>query len=225
MGRRGGHVSSAVVIAPSPPPVPCVDRVLALRDRTIDLAARVLVAGVVPAPRFGRESEVAATAAAVVAAGADLVDLSLPPRLIGPVARTGRVPVVARVESVDAALAAARAGVALVLVPAARPDVIAALGGHADLGAARAVIADDPGEVAAARALADDQATVLALDASRWSGPEAMAREAAAIAEGCRLVRTGDVRRSRRVAEAMAAILGARRPTARPGGHERGGRR
>ncbi len=38
-----------------------------------------------------------------------------------------------------------------------------------------------------------------------------MAQEAAAIAEGCRIVRTTDVRRTRRVVEVMAALLEARR--------------
>jgi dihydropteroate synthase len=52
-----------------------------------------------------------------------------------------------------------------------------------------------------------------------------MAREAVAIAEGCRLLRTRDVRRSRRVAEVMAAMLAARRPGSGSGGRDRGGRR
>ena len=216
------RVSSAVVIAPSPPPVPRVDRVLALGDSTVDLATRALVAGVVPAPRFGRENEVVATADAVAAGGADLVDVSLPPGLAGPGARAGRLPVVARIESADQALAAARAGAVLVLVPADRPGVLAALAGHPDVGAALGVLAGDPGELVVARALADEHAAVLALDATPWSGAEAMAREAVAIAEGCRLLRTRDVRRSRRVAEVMAAILAARRRVAEPGGHDGG---
>lgn len=230
------------MIAPSPPPVPCVHRVLALGDRTVDLATRALVAGVVPAPRFGRETEVVATAAAVAAGGADLVDVSLPARLAGPVARASRVPVVARVDSVDGALAAARAGAALLLAPADRPGVLADLAGHPDLvgGADHAglaggddrvgragvagggrrtalgVLAAGPGELVAARALADEHEAVLALDATRWSGAEATAHEAMAIAEGCRLLRTRDVRRSRRVAEVMAAVLAARRPVDGP---------
>ena len=219
------RVSSAVVIAPSPPPVPRVDRVLALGDRPVDLATRALVAGVVAAPRFGRESEVVATAAAVAAGGADLVDVSLPPRLAGPVARAGRLPVVARIASTDDALAAARAGAVLVLVPGDRPGVLAALAGDPDLGAALGLLAADAGDLAAARALADEHAAVLALDVTPWSGAEAMAREAVAIAEGCRLLRTRDVRRSRRVAEVMAAILAARRPSPEPGGRDDGGRR
>jgi dihydropteroate synthase len=49
-----------------------------------------------------------------------------------------------------------------------------------------------------------------------------MAREAAAVAQGCRLLRTTDVRRSRRVAEVMAALLRARRPGASPAGRTGG---
>jgi dihydropteroate synthase len=51
----------------------------------------------------------------------------------------------------------------------------------------------------------------LAVDATSWSGPEAVGREAAAVALGCRVIRTADVRRSRRVAEVMGALLAARR--------------
>ena len=49
-------------------------------------------------------------------------------------------------------------------------------------------------------------------DRRRRAGPvsEAVGREAAAVALGCRLIRTADVRRSRRVAEVMGAILAAR---------------
>ncbi|HEX6420962.1 MAG TPA: hypothetical protein VFZ77_20840 [Acidimicrobiales bacterium] len=199
--------------APSPPPVPLVDVALTLGGRAVDLATRALVAGVVPQPRFGREGEAVATAAALEDAGADLVDASLPPRLLGPVARAGHVPVAARAGSVDEAMAAAGAGAAIVLVPAARAQVATALAAGG-IDAALALVVDDLREVAAVRALAADQGLVLAVDASRWAGATAMAGEAAAIAGGCRLVRTADVRRSRRVAEVMAAILAARRPSA-----------
>jgi hypothetical protein len=50
----------------------------------------------------------------------------------------------------------------------------------------------------------------LAVDVGGWSGPAAVARETAAIAGGCRLVVTADPRRTRRVVEVMAAVLGAR---------------
>lgn len=212
-GRPGhsGHVSSAVVIAPSLPPVPCVDAGLSLGGGVVDLATRVLVAGVVPAPRFGREGEVVATAAALVASGADLVDVSLPPRMIGPAARAGEVPVVVRVASVEQAAAAGRAGAAAVLVPA---GVLARRGRESEppaLGPSRVVVVDDLADLTAARAVAERLRLPLAFDSTGWSSAAAIAREAAAVAEGCRLIRTTDVRRSRRVAEVMAAILGARR--------------
>jgi hypothetical protein len=205
------------VIARSLPPVPRVEVALSLRGGAIDLGARVLVAGVVPAPRFGREGEVAATAAELAARGADLVDVSLPPRLIGPVARGGEVPVVARAGSVGEAAAAGRAGAAAVLVPA---EVLAGEvpGDGIDLadvdlgGATVVVVADDLPDVAAARAVADARGLALAFDSTARSSVEATAHEAAAIALGCRVIRTGDVRRSRRVAEVMTAVLAARRP-------------
>jgi hypothetical protein len=196
------------VIASSLPPVPLVDVVLVVGGRTVDLAVRAVVAGVVPAPRFGREGEVLATAAALRAAGADLVDVSLPPRMIGPVARAPETygPVAVRVADGDEAAMARRAGAQVVLAP---PDVAAAAIGGDD---GTVVIVDDLDDVPAAHAFAAARRLPLGVDASRWHGPEAAAREAAAIALGCRLVRTADVRRSRRVAEVMAAILGARRP-------------
>jgi len=141
-------------------------------------------------------------------AGADLVDVSLPPRMIGPVARAPETygPVAVRVADGDEAATARRAGAQVVL---ASPDVAAAA---IDGGDGTVVIVDDLDDVPAAHAFAAARRLPLGVDASRWHGPEAAAREAAAIALGCRLVRTADVRRSRRVAEVMAAILGARRP-------------
>ncbi|HKE77611.1 MAG TPA: hypothetical protein VKB57_28580 [Acidimicrobiales bacterium] len=197
-----------MILSP-PPPVPAPGAGLVVAGRTLDLRARVLVAGVVPAPRFGREGEVLATAAAVRAAGADLVDVSLPARLLGPVARAGGGSVAARAATAGEAAAARRAGADVVLVPPA-------VAGDLDLGGdlapgAVAVLIDDLAGLDEARALADGRGLVLAVDAARWQGPEAVAREAAAVALGCRLVRTADVRRSRRVAEVMAALLGARR--------------
>jgi len=197
------------VIASPPPPVPYPATALVVAGRRVDLTVRVLVAGVVPPPRFGREGEVLATAKAVRDAGADLVDVSLPARLLGPVARAGAMAVCARVATAAAAAEARRAGAALVLVPAGE-----AAGASEPAGAAGAVavVVDDLGALPAARAVADRLGLALAVDAARWHGPEAVGREAAAIAGGCRLVRTADVRRSRRVAETMAAVLGARRP-------------
>lgn len=235
------HVSSAIVPVPPPSPVVRIDMSLDLGGGVVDLATRVLVAGVVPEPRFGREAEVAATAAALVAAGTDLVDVSLAPRLVGPAVRAVQVPVVVRAETVEAAAAAGRAGAALILVPVALlPDVAVALDGAVSGGAGHAapstststsvsgsapggrvpalaaLVADLP-RIADALAAARHADVPLAFDSSRWSGAEAIARETAAAAEGCRILRTADVRRSRRVGEVMSAILAARRdPAATP---------
>jgi hypothetical protein len=172
----------------------------------VDLRTRVLVAGVVPPPRFGREGEVLATAASLRAAGADLVDVSLPPRLSGPVARAGDMPVAMRAATAAEVAAARRAGAEVVLVPPEAADDAA--GAHSGT---VAVVVDDLAGVSAARTVAGRLGAPLAIDASRWSGPEAIGREAAAVSLGCRLIRTADVRRSRRVAEVMAALLAARR--------------
>lgn len=209
-------------MAPSLRPVPAADVTLTLRGQVVDLAARVLVAGVVPAPRFGRENEVVATAAAVAASGADLVDVSLPPRMIGPVARAGGAPVVVRAGSIDQALAAARAGAALVLVPAGLLAELSDAGTWAALDTPAAVVTDDLAGIADARAVAERFRVPLAIDSTDATAADATGAESMAIAEGCRLVRTREVRRSRRVAEVMGALLGARRPTSTPSDDHRG---
>jgi hypothetical protein len=71
-------------------------------------------------------------------------------------------------------------------------------------------VVDDLAGVSAAREVAGRLGAPLAIDASRWSGPEAVGKEAAAVSLGCRVIRTADVRRSRRVAEVMSALLAAR---------------
>jgi hypothetical protein len=184
-------------------PLPGVELLLA--GRTVDLRARVLVAGVVPAPRFGREGEVLATAATLRAAGADLVDVSLPPRLSGPVARSGDTPVSVLARSPEEVRMARQAGAQLILVP---PDVLPDLEGGAG---SVAVIVAELSELPAASELACGLGLPLAVDVTRWSGPDAVGRESAAVALGCRVIRTSDVRRSRRVAEVMTALLAARR--------------
>lgn len=210
------HLSSSVVIAPSLRPVPAADVTLTLRGQVVDLAARVLVAGVVPAPRFGRENEVVATAAAVTDSGADLVDVSLPPRMIGPVARAEDAPVVVRAGSADQALAAARAGADLVLVPAGLVAELSGAQAWVALDTPVAVVTDDVAGIADARTVAEQFRVPLAIDSTGAAAADAIGAESMAIAEGCRLVRTRDVRRSRRVAEVMGALLGARRPTSTP---------
>jgi len=198
----------APVAAPTPLPAPVAGTHLVLAGEPVDLRARVLVAGVVPPPRFGREGEVLATAAAVRAAGADLVDVSLPPRLAAPVAQAGTGPVAMLAASAADAEAALRAGADVVFVA---PDLAGELADRP--GGAFAVLVDDLAGLAGARAVADHHGLPLAIDAAAWTGPEAVGREAAAVALGCRLIRTADVRRSRRVAEVMGAIVAARAGT------------
>jgi hypothetical protein len=198
------------------PPVPIVDLSFPVGDGVVSLSTRALVAGIVPLPRFGREAEASATAASVAAQGADLVDVSLPARLVGAVARWGSVPVVARVGSVDDALAAVHAGASAVLALA---PLLTDLCGHPDLvklGAVPVLVVDDLSGLSEASSMATGLQVPLAFDSTRLPAVAAIGCESAAIAEGCRLVRTADVRRSRRVAEVMAAILGARRGTGAP---------
>jgi hypothetical protein len=203
-------VSSALVVVPSRTPPSLGGHVVSLAGTPVDLRSRVLVVGVVPVPRFGRESEVAATAVAVAASGADLVDVSLGPRLVGPARHASPAPVVATVMSLEAAAVAGRAGAALALVPS---DVVAAASGD-DLravGVPVVVVVADPAGVAGAVALAARVGTPAAFDSTRLPVADALAAEALAVTDGCRLVRTADVRRARRVAEVLGALLGARR--------------
>lgn len=210
------------MIASSTPPVPRVTAALRLGGVDVDLSSRVLVAGVVPAPRFGRESEVVATARALAAGGADLVDVSLPPRMIGPVAAGAPVPVMVRCSSLDESAAAVRAGAAVVAVTAeivreavARRRADEPNEGRDHPGGATVVlIIDELARLADAWALAGQLGLALAVDSTRCTGAGAIAHEAMAVAEGCRLIRTLDVRRSRRVAEVMGAVLAHRRPGA-----------
>src|SRR5690606_23752689 len=131
--------------------------------------------------------------------------VSLEPRLVGAVARSGAGPVAARVATAEAAAAARAAGAALVLVPPDLADRAAAEGWPA------AVVVDDLAAIAAARPTADRHGFPLAFDASRLPALEALADEAVALSSGCRIVRTTDVRRTRRVIEVVAALLEARR--------------
>jgi hypothetical protein len=174
----------------------------------VDLRARVLVAGVVPAPRFGRENEVVATARAVAARGADLVDVPPGGRLLGPAAGAVDVPVAVRVPGVDAAVAAGRAGAAVALVP---PGAVAAAeaDGVASPGVAMVLVVDDLAELAATLAAGERVGLPVAFDSTRLAAPDALAAEAVAITDGCRVLRTTDVRRSRRVAEVLGAVMAA----------------
>jgi hypothetical protein len=194
------------MIASAPRPVPRVELTLTLGDRTFDLRWRALVGAVVAAPRFGRESEVLATVRAAGQAGADIAVTSLPPRLIGPAARAGGVPIAARVSSIEAVEAASEAGAALVLVPA---DLVGAV---ADAGATAALLVDDVGDIDRARTVVGDRPVPLAIDTSAIATrEEALAIESVAVPWGCRLLCTIDVRRTRRVVETIAALLVAQR--------------
>lgn len=197
------------MVVPSRTPPPLDRDVVSLAGTPVDLRNRVLVVGVVPDPRFGRESEVAATAVAVAASGADLVDVSLGPRLVGPARHASPVPVVATVTSLDAAAAAGRAGAALALVP---PDV-AATTSHDDLravGVPLGLVVADLAGLAGALDVAGRVGAPVAFDSTRLPAADALAAESLAVTDGCRLLRTADVRRARRVAEVLGALLGAR---------------
>ena len=182
---------------------------LRLAGSTVALADRALVAGVVPGPRFARESEVLAAAAAVRQAGADLADVSLAPRLVGPAVRRSGLPVVARVSTVGDARDLAAAGVSVILVPPAGAAELA--GALVPAGGQVAVVVDDLGALREAAVLAGDLGAPLALDTSGWSPIDALAGESVAVTCGCRIVRTADVRRTRRVVEVVASLVEARR--------------
>jgi hypothetical protein len=190
--------------ASAPPPLPRIELVLTLGDKTFDLRWRALVGAVVAAPRFGRESEVLATVRAAGNVGADIAVTSLPPRLVGPATRAGGLPVAARVSSLEAVRAASEAGAALVLVPA---DLV---GEVADGGTTVALLVDDVGDIDRARTVIGDRPVPLAVDTSAAATPEeALAIESVAVPWGCRLLCTTDVRRTRRVVETVAALLAA----------------
>lgn len=194
---------------PAAPPVPRVELTLSLpvgsgETRVVDLATRALVVAVVPPPRWGREAEVLAGVAAAAEAGADLVEVPAEPRLLGPAAAEGAVPVVARVAGSDTADAAIAAGAALALVSHDRLDDVVGSGGDRV-----AVLVDT------ARAGRDAVEALptrpVALDVTRLSGADAVSEESLALAVGVRLIRTADLRRTRRVVEVMAHLLEARR--------------
>ena len=228
----------SVPSAPSAPPVPRVDLQLVLtrpsgEARTVDLATRALVVAVVPPPRWGREAEVLAGVAAAAEAGADVVEVPADPRLLGPAAAQGDSPVTAQVETAAAARAALAAGASFVLVPHDHlDDVVGPAAGDDDDDPAASLptngraprpgAAADPSApgrvvtvVATARAgrdaVAAEPTRPVALDVTVLSGADAVSEESLALAVGVRLVRTLDVRRTRRVVEVMAHLLEARR--------------
>jgi hypothetical protein len=223
------------VITPSVPPLPHVDVAVPLGDSTFDVRWRALVAAVIPPPAFGGEGEVVARVRAAGQAGADLAVVSLPPVLIGPAARARVVPIAARASSPDAAADARRAGARLLLLAPGGPwtadhaselaaEVAAELPAHRaavaeGVGWTAAVLVDEVADIEAARAVAEHDGLVLAIDTSRRTPADALAIESAAIPAGCRVVCTADVRRTRRVVEVVAALLATQRevPTSTSG--------
>jgi len=191
------------------PPVPDVSAHLRWgNDRTVDLATRALVVGVVPLPRFGREAEVAAGVRAMAAAGADIVEVPAEPRLLGPAARVvGDLPVAAQVTTPAAAGAAWAAGARLLLVPAEHLAAVEA-GRPADADWQVAVLVTT---AEAGRDQVRDGAGLVAIDTSRLDRVDGVSEESLALSVGVRLVRTSDIRRTRRVVEVMAHLLEARR--------------
>jgi hypothetical protein len=192
------------VTASAPPPLP-TGLVLSLGGMAHDLRWRALVAAVLPGPRFARENEVVAAVRAAGGAGADLVTMTLPPRLLGSAAHAGGPPVASAVRSLEAANEAMAAGAGLVLAGAdLAPDVVGS-------GMAAALLVDDLADIDPVGPIAHDLGVPLAIDTSRLPPVDALAVESVAISSGCRLVCTTDVRRTRRVVETLAALLAARR--------------
>jgi hypothetical protein len=190
------------------PPLPQVELALTLAGTAFDLRWRALVGAVVAPPRYGRENEVLAAVRAAGQAGADVAVTSLPPGLVGPTIRAGGVPVAARVSSLDAAEAAAEVGAALVLAPAELMEAAA------DAGLPVALLVDDLADIDRARSRVGARPVPLAIDTSAIAArEEALAVESVAVPLGCRLLCTNDVRRTRRVVEAVAALLAAQRRT------------
>lgn len=188
------------------PSVPEVGLSLSLGGRVVDLASRALVVAVVPPPRWAREMEVVAGVRAAAGAGADLVEVPAEPRLVGPAAGAGDVPVAARVDGADAAHAAHVAGASVLIVPSDHVEQVVADPRSEEWQVA--VLVERARGARDAVAEAPDRPVVL--DVTSLDGPDAVSEEALAISVGARLIRTGDVRRSRRVIEVMAHLLQAR---------------
>jgi hypothetical protein len=72
-------------------------------------------------------------------------------------------------------------------------------------------VVHDPADLATGAAVAAGAGLPLAFDSTRLAPDDALAAESLAVSDGCRVLRTADVRRSRRVAEVLGAVLSARR--------------
>lgn len=200
----------------TPPAVPLVDAALTIGDRVVDLATRSLTVAVIPSPVWARESEVVAAVRAAADAGADAAEAPPEPRLLGPAAAAGLLPIAAHVSTVAAAGTATRAGASVLLAPA--DSEIAVPGAIGDAPVAPVVrlcrsaqaVQEVRTQLASGLSGPGDEA-VVGLDALHLSGIDIVAEASLALSVGARLVRTRDVRRSRRVVEVMAALLEARR--------------
>lgn len=198
------------------PPVVLTPQTLPLGERVADLSTRALIVAVAPEPRFAREAEVIAWVRSAREGGADVVEVPADPRLLGPAAREGGGAVTAQATTADERDAVLAAGAAFALVPLAAFDEVTSPDPDGP---------DEPPppeptrrEVALVTdvrtgrdALDDDPGRPVALDVTHLSGVDAVSEESLGLAIGVRLVRTTDVRRTRRVVEVMAHLLAARR--------------
>jgi hypothetical protein len=189
------------------PPVTTPDLGLSFGAGPIDLTTRALVVAVVATPRWGREAEVLAGVRQAAEAGADVVEAPAEPGLLGPAAGAGIVPVAARVMTAEGARAAWSAGARLLLVPASQAPEVADDPAAGDWQLAT-LVADARG---GRDAVAAHPGRPVALDVTGRPPVDAVAEASLALAVGVRLLRTGDLRRTRRVVEVMAHLLEARR--------------
>jgi hypothetical protein len=189
------------------PPVTTPDLGLSFGAGPIDLTTRALVVAVVATPRWGREAEVLAGVRQAAEAGADVVEAPAEPGLLGPAAGAGIVPVAARVTTAEGARAAWSAGARLLLVPASQAPEVADDPAAGDWQLAT-LVADARG---GRDAVAAHPGRPVALDVTGRPPVDAVAEASLALAVGVRLLRTGDLRRTRRVVEVMAHLLEARR--------------
>jgi hypothetical protein len=193
------------------PPVSLVDQALSFADRSFDLTTRAVVVAVVPTPRWGREAEVLAGLRQAAESGADVVEVPVEPRLLGPAAAAGIVPVAARVDTVEAARGAWSAGARLLLVPDGQVDPIAAAA-PPDAGPEGWQLATLVTSAVAGRdAVAAGHGRPVALDVTGLAPLDGVSEASLALSVGVRVVRTADVRRTRRVTEVMGRLLEARR--------------
>lgn len=145
---------------------------------------------------------------AAALAAADVVEVPAEPRLLGPAAASGELPIAARVETATAARLAWHAGASLLLVPKDALDAVVDGQGPTDEWQL-AVLVETARQGRDAVQASPERPVVL--DVTGLTGADAVSEESLALSVGVRLVRTADLRRSRRVVEVMAHLLEARR--------------